>query len=182
MITASLYHYTDYALKEILDSFHILVDTREQENKHIIDSFDKFGIAYKVRKLDYGDYSCFLPANPGLGIVRDIYFTSQVAIERKGSLEELSGNLTKNRQQFENELLRASGAGCRLVLMIEQGSWEDIAAGKYNTQFKPKAFMASLLSYQVRYGLQINFVTKALAADLIARSFYYWVRESLTRS
>ena len=180
-LETSLYHYTDGELKELLGSMKILVDTREQANQHILGGLDKLGIAYDTKKLDYGDYSCYLPANSDLGILRDIHYTSRFAIERKGSLEELSGNLTKHRQQFENELLRASGAGCQLILMIEQGSWADIEAGKYATQFNKKAFAASLLSYQARYGLQIAFVNQAIAPGFTARTFHYWIRESLTR-
>jgi ERCC4-type nuclease len=40
-----------------------LVDTREHENKntHITDVWDKLGIQWKKKKLDYGDYSFKLP-------------------------------------------------------------------------------------------------------------------------
>ena len=35
----------------------ILIDSREKQNTHITDSFDKNSIAYKKKALDYGDYS-----------------------------------------------------------------------------------------------------------------------------
>jgi hypothetical protein len=35
------YHYTDTELKSLLASLTVLVDTREQENSHILGYFDK---------------------------------------------------------------------------------------------------------------------------------------------
>ena len=36
------YYYTDKEIKAILDSIIIIIDTRENDNKHIIDYFDKY--------------------------------------------------------------------------------------------------------------------------------------------
>ena len=82
----------------------ILVDTREKVNDHIISSFDKNEISYKKKALEYGDYSFALPKNEALSIPRDMYFNKKVCIERKASLEEICGNLTKERDRFEKEL------------------------------------------------------------------------------
>ena len=101
-----LYRYKDKEIEEIIKSIVILIDTREQENSHIKDYFDKKKIVYKVQKLDYGDYSFYIPKNEALGISRELYFNDIVCIERKGSLEELSGNFTKDRARIEEELSR----------------------------------------------------------------------------
>lgn len=110
------YRYTEKELNELLKSITIVVDTRENANDHIIKYFDDKKIPHISRKLDYGDYSCFLPANPELGIMRDTYF--DCVIERKGHLEELSGNLTTDRTRLENEFIR--GKDSRFLLMIEK--------------------------------------------------------------
>ena len=68
----------------------------------IMQYLNNHDVSHKQKKLIYGDYSFLLPADPELGIVRDVYFNDQIVIERKASLEELSGNMTHNRQQFEN--------------------------------------------------------------------------------
>ena len=60
----------------------ILVDTREKVNDHIISSFDKNGISYKKKALEYGDYSFALPKNEALSIPREMYFDKKVVIER----------------------------------------------------------------------------------------------------
>ena len=126
------FHYTDKEMEELISSMVILVDTREKVNQHILDYFDKKGIAYKVKALDRGDYSFMLKANEKLGIPRDLYFSNKVIVERKGSLEELSGNLTQERDRFEKELCLAPN---HKVLLIENANYSDIATGNYNTKY-----------------------------------------------
>ena len=55
------YRFTDKEVKKILDNLTILVDTRENANSHIIEFFNKKKIPYKIQKLDFGDYSCYIP-------------------------------------------------------------------------------------------------------------------------
>ena len=98
------YKYTDSEEKELLDSIVILVDTREKVNDHITGYFDKHDIPYKKKALKNGDYSFFVPQNEKLGIFRDTYFHDDIFVERKASLEELSGNLSTKRADFEEEL------------------------------------------------------------------------------
>ena len=171
------YHYTDAELKQLLQSMTILIDTREQANNHITAYFDKQRITYHSRKLDFGDYSFILPASPALGISRDVYFVGDIAIERKGSLEELSSNLTHDRARFESELIRASKA--KLLLMVENASYGDIVGHKYRTQYEPKAFIAALKTYETRHNLGLNFIPTACAGNFIYHTFYYYLREFL---
>jgi len=166
------YRYTDTELKKLLKSITIIVDTREQANNHIIQYFDKKKIPHISRKLNFGDYSCMLPANQELGIMRDFYFDCY--IERKNSLEEISTNLTSKREQFENELLRANGS--RFILMIEEAQgFEKIINHKYNTEYNEKSFLASLLTFGHRYGININFIDKKYAGLFIYQQLYYYV-------
>ena len=124
------YRYTKTELEELLDSIEILIDTREKENKHITDYLKRQGVKFKTKKLDYGDYSFMIPANKQHGIFKDIYFNEQLVIERKASLEELSNNMTHERQRFENELIRKGS--CRFILLIEnQNGCRDIVNYKY---------------------------------------------------
>lgn len=110
------YRYTDKELKTLLDSLTIVVDTREQKNELILKYFDDKKIPYISKKLDFGDYSCFIPKSPELGIMRDIYFNC--VIEKKAHLEEISGNLTTDRTRLENEFIR--GKDSRFILMVEK--------------------------------------------------------------
>lgn len=170
-------YYTEKELKQILDSMVILVDTRENANGHIIDFFNSKKIKYKSKKLDYGDYSVMVPCNPELGIMKDTFFDDEIVIERKGSLTELSGNLTKDRERFEKELIRKKDA--KFLLMVEDGSWEDIQSGAYNTQYTPASFYATLNAYIARFNITVNFVTKYYAPIFIYGILKYHLRERM---
>lgn len=170
------YRYTEKELGTLLNSITIIVDTRENVNDLIIKYFNDKKIPYISKKLDFGDYSCFLPANPELGIPRDLYFGC--AIERKGSLEEISGNLTIDRVRLENEFIRAKDS--RFILMIEDPlGFEKIINHKYNTQYSEKSFIASLLTFGHRYGVDIQFIDKKYAGLFIYYQLKYFVREHL---
>ncbi len=171
----TLYRFSDKELKELLSTLTIIIDTRENEVAHITDYFDKKNILYVTQKLDVGDYSCIIPADPDLGLMRDIYFP--VAIERKNSLEELSGNLSNDRSRFESELLR--GGDITLTLLVEDGSYEGIIEHNYRTQLGEKAFLASLLTFYHRYKIDIQFISSKYAELYIYHYFYYYVRELL---
>ena len=176
-MTPFVYKYTDTELKQLLKSITILCDSREKENGHIIDYFTQKNIQYITQALNYGDYSYMLPACKELGINRDIYFYNDIVIERKASLEELSGNLSKQRERFENEFLRAGK--CNITLLVEQGSYSDILNHKYKTEFKEKAFMASLMAWEQRYNIKTAFVHMVHSGQYIYSKFYYHLREYL---
>ena len=55
------YKYTDKEKQEIINSMVVLVDTREKNNQTLLDIWDKKGLKYKKKKLDYGDYSVMIP-------------------------------------------------------------------------------------------------------------------------
>jgi ERCC4-type nuclease len=88
----------------LLDSLVIIVDTREQKNTHILtDYFRKKEITFKFQTMKTGDYSAYIPANPELGLPRDLYF--DVVVERKANIDEFAQNTKEER--FENELIRS---------------------------------------------------------------------------
>jgi len=168
--------YTENESKELLKSIVVLVDTREQENSHIIDFLEKKKVKYKERKLEFGDYSFYLPANEQLGITRDIWFDKDIVVERKGSLSELAGNLA-GRDRFENELIRKQEA--KMFLLVENGSWQNINSGMYQSDYKPVSFLATLYTFMARYGISVDFTTKELAGQFIYSTFHYYLREQI---
>lgn len=97
------YKFKEKEIKEILDKMVILIDTRENKNEHITDWLKKKKHPYKNQKLDYGDYSCYLPAGTFEGQKRDIYFTNDIVIERKFCIDELAMNLKDNKTNI-NEI------------------------------------------------------------------------------
>lgn len=155
----------------------ILVDSREKQNSHILHYFQKQGIPYEIQKLDYGDYTCKIPAAEA---GRDIYFHDSIVIERKNSLEELSGNLTQSRDRFEMEFLKARNAGCKVYLMIEDPrGYTGICNHAYKTQLNPASYMASLKTWEHRFDANVQFIAPELSGYYIVSTFHYFVREVL---
>lgn len=171
------YKFTEKENKALLDSMTILVDTREVKNQHILDYFDKAKVKYEIRKLDYGDYSVKIAKNEELGIPRDLYFDKEVIIERKGSLDELSGNLTKERDRIKKEL---SLAPKTKVILIEDCSYSDLVEGNYRSQFSVKSFLGSLHSMWFAYDVPFFFVDdKKWSGAFIQGYFTYWLKNYL---
>lgn len=168
--------YTDGELKKLLESMEIVIDSREQSYSHIADYLDKKKVAYRVEKLEHGDYTAMLPADTEMGIYRDMYLSNVLSIERKGSLEELSGNFTKDRARIEAEFLRSRG---RMILLIEGATYDDILNHRYKTQYEPKSFVATLKAFESRYGIETAFTSKKSSGNFIYHSLYYECRERL---
>lgn len=175
--------YTESQQKKLLKSIGIYVDTREHEGKndHILTYFDKHEIPWIKKKLDAGDYSYFLPANPDLGITENLDFSGEVMIERKANLEEISGNLTATRkkgekpgQRIRDEFARAPA---HKILLIENASYKRLAEGDYNTDFAPKAFAAKLFSMWHEFNIPVIFMPdKNYTGQFIYNYFYYYLR------
>lgn len=171
------YRFTVEEVKKLTKSMVVLVDSREKKNIHILDYFKKQGISYQVSKLEYGDYSFMIPASAA---GEDIYFHRDIVVERKASLEELSGNLAQERERFEKEFLRAGNDGAKVYLMVEApGGYSDIIAHKYRTEFAPAAFMASLKTWESRFGCNVQFIAPEYAGYYIISTFQYFAREIL---
>lgn len=168
------YRYTDSEKKQIFKNMVILIDSQEKINGHIIQWLDKNKVKYEAKRLGFGDYSFKLQALPELGINRDIYFDKSVTIERKNSLEELSQSMAQNRDRFGNEFLRARDSV--KILMVEKGSYEDVLAGAYNTKFSSEAYFSSLISFQLKYNLNICFVGREYAGKFIYGQCYQYLR------
>ena len=172
-----MFKYTDKEIKELLKSMIILVDSRENVNQHITKWFDEKKIPYRVEKLETADYSFYLPKNIELGIPRDLYFADKMKIERKASLEELSGNFTADRLRIESEFIRNRG---KCTLLIENADYSDIISHKYKTEYNPVSFLATLHSFSERYNIPFIFIKNSeCSGQFIFQTFYYFLRNYL---
>lgn len=172
------YKFTDTELKKILaENMVIIVDTREQQNRHILDYFDKENIKYITKKLDSGDYSIKINANTELGFLRDIYLP--IAIEKKNSVDELASSF-KDRSRFEAEFIRAKGNNTKIVMLVEEANgFENITKGNYRSQYDSKAFLASLATWEHRYNFSTVFLDKVLSGRFIYNTLKYFLYEQL---
>lgn len=171
--------YSDKELAQITskENIVILVDSREKANSHITDVFDREGIQYRVEKLESGDYTFELRAIPELDIPHIMDFRQDIMIERKNSLDELSGNFTKGRERFNDEFGRAWAT--KKYLLIEDGSYEKILSHDYRTEYNSTSYFASLFSFDARYNLHVAFAPKELSAIIIYNLCKYTLRELL---
>lgn len=171
------YKFSVEEIKRLTKSMIVLVDSREKKNSHILDYFRKQKIPFQTEKLEYGDYSFMIPA---AAAGEDIYFHRDVIIERKASLEELSGNLAQERERFEREFLKARNDNAKIYLMVEDmGGYSSIISHKYNTQLTPVSFMSSLKTFEHRFDANIQFISPEYAGYYIVSTFQYFCREVL---
>ena len=136
----------------------ILVDTREQSPLPFVNCPSETGT------LATGDYS-----------VRG--FEDEFTVERK-SLDDLAGSVTHDRDRFERELVRMRGYPFRRLLIV--GTVEDLEAHRYQSRAEPRAILASVTAFEIRYGLPVAFCpTTAAAALQVERWALYFLRERL---
>ena len=178
---------------KFMKSATLLIDTREQENKHITSKLSELGVAIESRKLDFGDYSF---CNAG----RD--FSGLCVVERKANVLELYNNMTEHKtdkngawidvgERIQKELDAANRTGAQLVLMLEDcGSsdelreyvmpeWQRRACPNLKTYDIGRVVYQNLKSWQTsnRYGFRVEYVKdKQNSAARILEEFYYWYR------
>lgn len=160
----------------------ILHDTREQQTDRARRRYAAFGVPTKAAVLDYGDYTYQAQLPDG----KMIYDTSGriepiCAVERKMDLDELAMCFTKERKRFEAEMARCRDHGGRMFLLVENATWENLLLGKYRSQFKPQAFLASIVAWSIRYDMQVIFCKQDSSPRLIREILYRDLKERLER-
>lgn len=176
------YKFSETEINKLLkENFVILYDTREQQNQHILDYFDKSKLGYKKQKVDEGDYTAVITKREDMGIYRDIYFP--VVIERKNSIDELAGNICEKKDdnrgnsRLERELDRAKTKGLMVFLLIEdKNGKQTILNEDYRSNISKKALEGKLESMQIEYLKGVIYTDKANAGREIVMKLYYGIR------
>lgn len=137
----------------------ILHTTNEQKNQHILDYFDKKGIKHKDKALKTGDYSFMIEACPELGFTKDTYFTDELCIERKNSVDELAGNIKEHDERLFKELNRMINIK-NCYILIEDDRLDDIIEHNYRSEYNELAFLRRLIGIQKVSNFYLNFVKK----------------------
>lgn len=173
------YKFTDKELKEILKNLVIITDTRENANRHILDSFDKLKVKYKIGKLDFGDYSAMLPVGSFEGQTREIYFDRLIAIERKNSIDEIAGNL-KDDVRLNTELAHLNKYGIKYYIFLEDEKFDDnIRKGNFRSRYNKVSLYARLKTIEARYNTIIRPISKEFIGSEIYNTLKYYIREQL---
>ena len=168
--------------KQVLNSFEILIDTREQQTQRARRRYETFGVPYKRATLSYGDYTYNAILPDGTAIL-DAEKTAEplCSVERKMNLDELAQCFTRGRGRFQKEFERAQAHGCRITLIVENASWENLYNGKYRSKFNPAAFVASVHAWANRYGMNLIFCKEETSGKIIKDILYRDLKERLER-
>lgn len=164
-------------IENTLDTLKIIVDTRERQTKQSENRYLQFGVPWEFRKLDFGDYSCEFTLPNG----KVVSLAEKCVIERKYGLSELCMCYTKERDRFKREFERAKSKGAKVYLLIESASWEAVYAGRYRSQMKPQALVASMLAWLARYNCQLIFCKAETSGRMIRDILYREAKERLER-
>ena len=137
----------------------VIVDTREKPRAivRILAEFDRQGVEYVHRKLNFGDYA-------------DPFRLPGIVIDRKQNLGEVVKNTTVEMPRFVREIERCNRAGCRLVVLIEHGNTirtlEDVIRWK-NPRLKESPYAVSgerlykkMKAMESYYGIEWRFCNK----------------------
>ncbi|MBV4422940.1 ERCC4 domain-containing protein [Clostridium tyrobutyricum] len=201
------YKFTNKEISEILNKIVILVDSREQANLHILSWLSKNKKKYKVQKIDYGDYSCYLPIGSFKGQTRDVYFTDELIIERKFCIDELAMNLKDkktNLDEIKKETIELFGEeyltkvlrsdynrlkyefsnmnrhDIEFYIFLEDPNFDrNIRTGSYRSQYKPHTLYARLKALEREFHTIIRPYSKEIIASEIYNTLRYGVRNIL---
>lgn len=157
-------------------TYKILVDSREKENKHIVDKFKTNNIDIDNIGLVIGDYR-----------IQSGTYIPPITIERKGSLDELIGNLldkdkdNEGNNRFIRELNRARDSQTRIILLIEDKDfYVKLLTGDYRSNVNTKAIRGMVMSLEAKYpNLSIVGVDKSTSASYIHTTLYYYLRQKM---
>lgn len=166
--------------KEVLRSFEILVDRREQPTERSRKRMESFEVPYSQATLSYGDYA-YNATLPNGSKIYDVSATINpiCAVERKMDLDELARCFAQGRQRFQREFERAMDQGCRIYLLCENASWENLINGKYRSKVNANAFTASAMAWMVRYNMNVVFCKEETSGRLIREILYRDLKERL---
>ncbi len=153
------HYYTQKEYKELLKHICIVCTTNEQVNGHIKEWFAKHKVEHEDRALKTGDYCFKITPCPELGFNTDTYFTDELFIERKNSLDELAASI--NNESFHYELKRAQLIKHKFLLVEDPSGFNGIISHNYVSKYNEKSFWSTLHTFEIRYGLKIVFVSKA---------------------
>lgn len=163
-------------IESTLKTMKIVIDTREQATEQSKRRYADFGVPWERGKLNFGDYSAVFTLPDGT----EFSLKDKAVVERKMDLSEACGCFTHDRPRFTREFERAKQAGARTYLLIEDASWEKAYNGKYRSQMKPQALVASMLAWLARYDCQIIMCRAELSGHLIHDILYREAKERLT--
>ena len=164
-------------IDDVMKTFTILCDTREQVTERSRIRYRQFGCPYKRQKLDFGDYSAVLYLPDG----SEYSLADKCVVERKMGYSELCICYTHDRDRFRREFERAKEAGAKTYLLLENSTWEMAYKHEYRSQMTPQALIASMTTWLARYDCQLIMCKSETSGKMIYNILYREAREHLER-
>ena len=165
---------THVEVEECLRNMVFLVDNREQPTARLRERL-KWLEPYERTTILVGDYTAKTLLPDGT------WFFCPVNIERKMNFSELVGCFCQERKRFVREFERAKEHGIKMILLVENATWEDAYLGNYRSKMTPQSFIASMLTWMARYDCQVLFCKHQTTGRLIHDILRYEMREALER-
>jgi ERCC4-type nuclease len=166
-----------FDINDALDGMVCLVDSREQDTSRLRARLKQMNCPNERMKLDFGDYSAKFPMPSG----EWFSLADKVAVERKMHLDELCACYCRERERFAREFERAKEAGAKIYLLIEDATWENAYNGKYRSQMRSSALIASMLAWLARYDCQMIFCKAETSGKIIKDILYREGKERMER-
>lgn len=168
--------------RDLLKTFEIICDTREQPTPRAEQRYKAFEVGHSRGTLSYGDYCGNITFPNGSKLYdQSKTISAKCVVERKMNLDELAQCFTRGRERFQREFERAADAGGRIFLLCENGSIEKIMKHDYRSRFNPKAFMASIIAWNIRYDMQLIFCSQMSTGMMIKEILYRDIKERIER-
>lgn len=165
--------------QQFMKNVTIICDTREQENTHILNDLNSWGVKHISRKIPLGDYS-FTCNNTDFSLL--------CAVERKNGVNELWQNITRDRQRFEKEISGMYSLTGTATLIVENCPSRDflknftIPDRLMQYQGRKVADIgryidSTLMSWSSpnRYNLHVHYIKgRDTTAEFLLAYFYYY--------
>lgn len=119
-----------------------------------------------------------VPADESLGIIRDLYFDKEIIVERKASLDEFAGNLSKERERIKKEF---SLAPSNKILLIENGSYADMVNGNYRSDYSAKSYYGTIHSFWHEFNIPVVFMPTPEYSGLFIRGYFQYYLRGLVK-
>jgi DNA excision repair protein ERCC-4 len=102
------------------------------------------------------------------------------SVERKSLDDLVNCCMGENRERFERELVRLRGY--RFARLLVVGTREDIAAGRYHSRIAPKAVLATLGAFEVRYSIPVVHVPTPEAGAFEVERWCWWMAREVVEA
>ncbi len=166
-------------LKLDKNSYEIVIDTREKNIDHIVKKFNKEGINHVRLPLKIGDYT----------IKGEAFHNPKVVVERKASIDELLQNLIDRdsmidgKNRFQRELDRATDAGLKLYILIENANWyADILNQNYCSKMATSSASGLIVSLLAKYpNISIIGIDKPYVASFIHKLLHHSIKQNMLK-